>query len=147
MSVPSTITSTTTTQTMQMRSIARSNVLLCVCSGGNSMWRFGSSAMARLLLRKCLGGGGPPRRRPADQAAVLPDHPQDQDRDGDDDADPDEDHVGASGARTLLAVGAAGTERHDPGALLVGRLQDEVGRVVGGLGARNVRDALGRAVN
>ena len=61
------------------------------------------------------------------QPTVLPVHPVDEDGHRDDDPDPGQHVVRRRGAGAAVAVRRAGAERHEPGALLVGLLQHEVG--------------------
>src|SRR5215207_8712069 len=147
MSVNSRMTSTMITQTIEMTTMAVSNALTWVCIGGNSIWRSRSSmALAPRLVDLDRARTAQPQAVTV-KTPVLRVDPEDQHGDGDDDPDPGQYVVGRRRARAALAVGRARAERHDPGAVLVGLLEDEVGRVVRRLRAADRGDAVRRAVN
>src|SRR5829696_19238 len=120
MFVNSTITSTTIMHTIAIASIVSSNRLECVCRGGNSICRFWSS-MCRPFRSVALDGpGAAGQDQPAGmQPTVLPVHPVHEHGDHHDDAEHRDDVVRAGRAAAVLAVRAAGAERHDALAVLV----------------------------
>src|SRR5690348_7596694 len=97
-----------------------SNVLECVCSGGNSIWRCLSS-MDSLGSLDLDGTGAALQPQPVRvQPAVLPVDPVHDHGHRHRDADPGEHVVRGGRAGAALAVRGAGAERHDPRALVVG---------------------------